>query len=109
MKKTKKFLAMLAAAILMAGMMTGVTALASETDPFAKYETPVEITTVKNLGAGTLDFPQGDSIENNVWTRKYEEALGVKIRFLWTTNEQQYTQKVNIAITSNELPDVMAV
>ena len=109
MKKTKKVLAMLAAAILMASMMSGVTALATEADPFGKYETPVEITTVKNLGAGALEFPQGDSIENNVWTRYYEEALGIKIRFLWTTNEQQYTQKVNIAITSNELPDVMAV
>ncbi len=109
MKNTRRPLAMLVAAILLASMMLGVTALASEADPFGKYETPIEITAVKNLGSGALEFPQGDSIENNVWTRKYEEALGIKVRFLWTTNEQQYTQKVNIAITSNELPDVMAV
>ena len=109
MKKIKKPLAMLAAAILLAGMMFGATALASEADPFGKYETPIEITMVKNLGSGALEFPQGDSIESNVWTREFEEVLGIKSRFLWTTNEQQYTQKVNIAITSNELPDVMAI
>ena len=109
MKKTRKPMAVLVAAILLASMMFAATAFASDVDPFGKYETPIEVTTVKNLGSGALDFPQGDSIENNVWTRKYEEDLGIKVRFLWTTNEQQYTQKVNIAITSNELPDVMAV
>ncbi len=109
MKKTQRPMAVLVAAILLASMMFAATAFASEADPFGKYETPIEITTVKNLGSGALEFPQGDSIENNVWTRKYEEDLGIKMRFLWTTNEQQYTQKVNIAITSNELPDVMAV
>ena len=109
MKKAQKPMAVLVAAILMASMMFAATAFATEADPFGKYETPIELTTVKNLGSGALEFPQGDSIENNVWTRKYEEDLGIKIRYLWTTNEQQYTQKVNIAITSNELPDVMAV
>lgn len=78
-------------------------------EPFGKYGEPVEITAVKNLGAGALEFPEGDSIDSNVWTREYEETLGVKVKFLWTTNEQQYDQKVNIAITSNDIPDVMTV
>ena len=109
MKKVQRRLALLLSAVLLSSMMFAATAFASEADPFGKYETPVQITTVKNLGSGALDFPAGDSIENNVWTRYYEEVLGIKIKFLWTTNEQQYSQKVNIAITSNELPDIMAV
>jgi putative aldouronate transport system substrate-binding protein len=77
--------------------------------PFGKYDPPIEITAVKNLGAGNLLFPQGDSIDNNVWTRYYEEVLGIKLRYTWTTNEQQYAQKVNISITSNDIPDIMVV
>ncbi|MDR1444389.1 MAG: extracellular solute-binding protein, partial [Treponema sp.] len=29
--------------------------------------------------------------------------------YTWTTNEQQYAQKVNISITSNDIPDIMGV
>lgn len=86
-----------------------VTSLAEGNDPFAKYDEPVTITVAKNLGAGTLDFPEGDSIESNVWTRLYKDALNVDVKFVWTTNEQQYAQKVNISIMSNDVPDVMAV
>ncbi|MDR1024834.1 MAG: extracellular solute-binding protein [Treponema sp.] len=77
--------------------------------PFGRYDPPVEITAVKNLGAGNLLFPPGDSIDNNVWTRYYEEVLGIKVKYTWTTNEQQYAQKVNISITSNDIPDIMGV
>jgi putative aldouronate transport system substrate-binding protein len=77
--------------------------------PFGKYDPPVEVTAVKNLGAGNLLFPPGDSIDNNVWTRYYEEVLGIKLKYTWTTNEQQYAQKVNISITSNDIPDIMVV
>ncbi|MDR0668480.1 MAG: extracellular solute-binding protein [Treponema sp.] len=77
--------------------------------PFGAYTPPIELTAVKNLGAGNLLFPPGDSIDNNVWTRYYQEVLGVKVKYTWTTNEQQYAQKVNIAITSNDIPDIMMV
>ena len=86
-----------------------VTSLAEGNDPFAKYDEPVTITVAKNLGAGTLDFPEGDSIESNVWTRLYKDALNVDVKFVWSTNEQQYAQKVNISIMSNDVPDLMAV
>ena len=106
MKRTSRFLALLAASALLLGCAAGA---AEAVDPFGKYDTPVVVTAVKALGAGTLDFPPGDSIEDNVWIRKYAEALNVQVKWLWTTNDQQYSQKVNIAITANDLPDVMAV
>jgi putative aldouronate transport system substrate-binding protein len=77
--------------------------------PFGKYDPPIEITAVKDLGASNLLFPPGDSIDNNVWTRYYEEVLGIKLKYIWTTNEQQYSQKINISITSNDIPDIMVV
>ena len=44
-----------------------------------------------------------------VWTRYYEEALNIKVNWVWSTNTEQYAQKVNIAITSDDIPDVMQV
>lgn len=113
MKRLKKsMITLLALAMLLSMTLGGASAAVADSaavDPFGKYDPPIEITAVKSLGSGSLDFPEGDSIDDNVWTRYYEEVLGIKVKFLWTTNEQQYDQKVNIAITANDLPDIMAV
>ena len=50
-----------------AGTESG-TKQAAEGDLSARYDEPVEISSVKNLGAG-MQFPEGDSLEDNVWTR----------------------------------------
>ena len=41
---------------------------------FTPYEETVEISSVKNLGSGVLEFPEGDSLEDNAWTRYLEET-----------------------------------
>lgn len=99
------------AILLVAVMLLALTPTLAEDNAkfFEKYPETITITSVKNLGGGTLDFPEGDSIEDNVWTRKYLEDLNVQVKYLWTTNEQQYGQKVNVAIASNDLPDLMLV
>lgn len=76
-------------------------------DPMGKYAEPITVTAVRSLGATGLELPTGDTLENNVWSRAYESVLGIKIKYLWTTNDAQYTQKLNIAITSDDLPDIM--
>lgn len=95
-----------------AGEGTTTPAAGSETaavDPFGKYPEPVTITSVKDLGQANLDFPEGDSLDNNVWTRYFEEHLNIVLEWAWSTNSQQYPQKVNIAITSDDIPDLMSV
>ena len=57
----------------------------AEVDFFAKYDEPVTVTSVKNLGAGNLDFPEGDSIDDNVWTREYLEDLNINLMCLCLT------------------------
>lgn len=106
--KTLNWRRILTLALSLMLVCANVPAMAEEIGMKA-FEQPVTITAVKNIGGGTLDFPEGDSIDNNVWTRLYKDALNVDVKYLWTTNEQQYAQKVNIAITANEIPDVMGV
>ena len=38
-------------------------------DPLGAYADTVVITSSKDLGANSPTFPEGDSLENNVWTR----------------------------------------
>ncbi|MDR0999646.1 MAG: extracellular solute-binding protein [Clostridiales bacterium] len=81
--------------------------VAASTDPFGRYDEPITISAVKNLGVAPLEFPEGDSLENNVWMRYYKDNLNIQIDWLWSTLESQYDQKVNIAITSGDIPDLM--
>ena len=76
-------------------------------DPLGKYDPPIEVTAVRDLPA-SIAFREGESIDNNVWSREYEERLGIKIKYLWTSNSD-YPQRINVAIASGELPDIFSV
>jgi len=77
-------------------------------DPFGKYDPPIEVTLIHTSNDGPFWFPEGDDINNNVYTRIYEEKLGIKYRFLWTAPGSQAEEKVNIMMASGDLPDMMA-
>ena len=72
MKRTKKIIAW-ATALAMAVVPAATSRADENTDAsenaFAKYDETVEISSVKKLGASGLDFPEGDSLEDNVWSR----------------------------------------
>ncbi|GBG07439.1 ABC transporter substrate-binding protein [Paenibacillus agaridevorans] len=51
----------------------------------------------------------GESLDNNAWTRAYENELGIKVKNVWTTDEAQYQNKMNVTIASGDLPDLMFV
>lgn len=77
-------------------------------DPFEKYDPPIEITTVRSTSA-RFKFLDGESLDNNAWTRAYENELGIKVKNVWTIDEAQYQNKMNVTIASGDLPDLMFV
>lgn len=79
-------------------------------DPLAKYDPPIELTTAAFIRDGA-EFPQGDSIENNVWTRLYEEQLGIKVKYDWVSSDtpEVRDQKMSVSIASNSLPELISV
>jgi putative aldouronate transport system substrate-binding protein len=79
-----------------------------EVNPFEKYEPAIEITTVRSTSA-RFKFLDGESLDNNAWTRAYENELGIKVKNVWTTDEAQYQNKMNVTIASGDLPDLMFV
>lgn len=68
----------------------------------------VEIT----FGRGTTSnpkFPDGDTYEDNAYTRYVTEKLNVKVVDAFEANGDDYTRQVSLAIASGDLPDIMKV
>lgn len=77
--------------------------------PLVKYDKPIKIRTMLNSIDPTIKFEKGDSPEENVWTRAYKEELGIELEFMWTGNAEQGNERLNLAIASDDLPDIYAV
>jgi len=73
-----------------------------------KYDPPITLTTVRTVES-TVKFSEGDSMENNVWTRAYEEQYGIKVKTIWAVDVSQWEQKMNLTIASGEIPDFFRV
>ena len=72
-----------------------------------KHEPPVPITTVA-VALPTVSYDPGDDINNNQWTRAYEDIYGIDVQYEWAVPPEQYAQRVNLMLTSGELPDYFA-
>ncbi|MBB6730181.1 extracellular solute-binding protein [Cohnella sp. CBP 2801] len=88
-------------------------AASGDADPyFAKYDPPIEISTVRIVN-DTVKYPNGSSIDDNVWTQTMLEKLGIKIKNLWVVSGDQPggqgEQKMNVSIASGDLPDFIPV
>lgn len=83
---------------------------ASKPDPFGKYEQPVTMTIVKEVIPDDKSLPEGDTVDNNQFTRLMEEKLNLQFEALWVAaGGDAYNQKMSLAISSNDLPDAMVV
>lgn len=76
--------------------------------PFGKYDEPVTFTIGLQVDPNE-QWPDGDSPTNNQYIRYIEDQLNVKIDVVWTAAGDDFNQKVNLAISSNTLPDGLIV
>ncbi|MEM5591227.1 extracellular solute-binding protein [Niallia circulans] len=59
--------------------------------------------------AANSKLPEGDTYENNAYTRLVEEKLDAKIVDQFEAEGEDYNRQVALAIASGELPDMMRV
>ena len=78
-------------------------------DPFGKYDPPISVTTIHTSNDGGFWFPEGDSWEDNVYTRTWSERLGINYEFKWTCPGSQAAEKMNTMLVSGDLPDFLSV
>lgn len=87
---------------------TTTAATAETVDPLGKYEPGITITTA-NIANPNDVFPEGDSWDENVWTRYYQEKLGITVKRSWLSPDDQYKSKLTASIASGDIPDVLKV
>lgn len=74
-----------------------------------KYNPPVTITTVRNVGPN-IAFKNGESMANNVATKWALEELGIKIKTLWYVTDANgaYETKLRLTLSSGKkMPDLV--
>ncbi|MFC5404376.1 extracellular solute-binding protein [Cohnella soli] len=69
---------------------------------------PVEITMVRD-NAADIKYISGETIDKNAVTDALQRDLGITIKNLWVAESNQYAQKVQMSISSNDIPDLMFV
>lgn len=85
-------------------LLLSASALAERT--FEKYDPPIEIG-IGRFATTTMLFPKGDSLEDNIWYREYQNNMGVNIKHEWIAPQNEYTNRLNIVIASGDLPDIV--
>lgn len=68
----------------------------------AKYDPPIELTTIGTTSTARV-YPPGDDMNNNEWTRYLRDSLGIIVKKRWEGD--QLEQKTNQLIASGDIPD----
>lgn len=78
----------------------------------SKYDPPIDISFVREVGVdfeNLLGSLPGETLQDNRWSRLYKQILGININYEWTAEGDFYRQKLNFAIASGQIPDVIRV
>ncbi len=67
----------------------------------------LEFTRVVDTGGN--DLPEGQTIDDNDRVWNFQLRTGLSPKTLWSASGEAYTQKLNAAIASGEIPDLMMV
>lgn len=81
----------------------------ARTTPYGKYPEQLTYTLGKLSGANNSNLPDGETYENNAYTRLLNERLNVQNQDVFEAMDEQYTDSVTMVIAQNDLPDMMIV
>lgn len=78
------------------------------------WDTPYEETVTVTIGGignpQAMNLPEGDTLEDNEYTRLMKERFNIDVKVEWmAVDEAALSQKVSLAITSGQMPDIMMV
>lgn len=76
---------------------------------FGKYPETITYTLGKMTGNNNSNMPQGDTYENNAYTRFLREKLNVQNIDVFEGNDTDYNNMVVMAMSEKNIPDVMVI
>ncbi|SEO62845.1 extracellular solute-binding protein [Paenibacillus sp. OV219] len=79
--------------------------------PYGKFDSVVDLSIGRNNGTlADSRLPEGETFTNNLYVKHLLDKLNVKISYAFETQtDEAYQQKINLAITSRDLPDAFFV
>ncbi|WMT39583.1 extracellular solute-binding protein [Paenibacillus sp. D2_2] len=79
----------------------------------AKYDPAITVSLVgvtDDTLEGVLAKLQGESFEDNRWTKLYEDQLGIKFKYNWIAKgPDQFKQKMNVSLATGDVPEFIQV
>ncbi len=79
------------------------------TSCYGKYPEQITYTLGKLSGTNNSNMPDGDTYENNAYTRFLKDMLNVQNEDVFETMDDQYDGSVTMAVASKDIPDIMIV
>lgn len=81
----------------------------AKTTPYGKYPEPVIYTLGKLAGTNNSNMPNGDTYEDNAYTRYLSEMLNIQNDDVFEELDVQYYRSIDMSISSGTIPDIMVV
>lgn len=81
----------------------------AKTTPFEKYPETVTYTLGKEIGSNNSNMPDGDTYEDNAYTRYLLEKLNIQNSNVFEAMNDEYNTEVSMAIALGQIPDIMVV
>ncbi len=77
--------------------------------PYGKYPELVTYTLGQLSGANNSNLPEGNSYEDNAYTRYLKEILNIQNQNIYMERDDRYDDYVNVLVNDHTLPDVLVV
>ena len=81
----------------------------AETTPYGSYPELVTYTLGQMNGANNSNLPQGNTYEDNAYTRYLRQMLNIQNENVYMESEDRYDEFVNIIVKDRTLPDILVV
>lgn len=81
----------------------------AKTTPLGKYPETISYTLGKQISVNNSNMPEGDTYENNAYTRYLLEKLNIKNINAFEAMDEEYDTEVSMAVSMEDIPDIMVV
>lgn len=81
----------------------------AETMPLGKYPELVTYTLGQMKGANNSNLPDGQTYEDNAYTRYLKKTLNIQNKNVFMESEERYDEALNILVKDRNLPDIFLV
>ena len=81
----------------------------AKTTPYGKYPELVTYTLGQMSGTNRSNLPDGDTYEDNAYTRYLKNMLNIQNKNIYMETEDKYNEFINVMVKDQTLPDILVL